>query len=419
MDERKRTFDGADMQINTAVKRLRPEEILGGRDEPGKAVTRLLLNRAQFSRVIGKGGQTITHVRSATGVYMKGSDIDEENRLVLLTGGVDQVLGAFDIITDFLHQAILADFAGQPVRPGGMDLSVHLLLEHSKAGRVVGQKGAMMQNIKHKSGATQIKMEKDPMDVGGIPLRKLTIEGPMPAVRRAHMLILELFVDPNVAGGYNAYGGMVDPMAAGSPIGQIRVDQPTVHMVPVPFPNLVNYGVQAETVRQLTEMKAYLWRHFSLDLSISREVVAPPGMVPGTPMNRSNEGVYYGPNPALPPSPQNKGNRPTIESIIESRRASNPSEVCFSIPRMAVGAIIGKGGQKLRDLQAQFGVRVYIEKEDFNGKRMVVLSYGGETPMDPSLVDTALQECRDHIEALVEEQLKQRSDGNPDGLLVE
>lgn len=34
-----------------------------------------------------------------------------------------------------------------------------------------------------------------------------------------------------------------------------------IHLVPVPFPTLVNYGVQPETVRQLTEMKAYLLRH--------------------------------------------------------------------------------------------------------------------------------------------------------------
>ena len=32
------------------------EDIGVGREEPGKAITRLLLNRAQFSRVIGKGG---------------------------------------------------------------------------------------------------------------------------------------------------------------------------------------------------------------------------------------------------------------------------------------------------------------------------------------------------------------------------
>lgn len=100
IEERKRTFEpAADIQMNNVAKRLRPgkifsythgkwrfifylEEILGGREEPGKAICRLLLNRAQFSRVIGKGGQTITHVRNATGVYMKGSDLDEENRLV-------------------------------------------------------------------------------------------------------------------------------------------------------------------------------------------------------------------------------------------------------------------------------------------------------------------------------------------------
>jgi hypothetical protein len=44
--------------------------------------------------------------------------------------------------------------------------------------------------------------------------------------------------------------------------------QPTIvdpntgtQMVPVPFPSLESFGVQRETVRQLTEMKAYLWRH--------------------------------------------------------------------------------------------------------------------------------------------------------------
>ena len=32
----------------------------------------------------------------------------------------------------------------------------------SKAGRVVGQKGAMIQSLKVKSGAMQIRMQKDP-----------------------------------------------------------------------------------------------------------------------------------------------------------------------------------------------------------------------------------------------------------------
>ena len=58
------------------------EDIVGGRDDPTKSIARLLLNRAQFSRVIGKGGQTIAHIRNNTGVMIKGMDVDEETRLV-------------------------------------------------------------------------------------------------------------------------------------------------------------------------------------------------------------------------------------------------------------------------------------------------------------------------------------------------
>lgn len=90
MEERKRTFDGTaipgDMNMNMTQqpKRLRPEEIVGGRDDPSKAISRLLLNRSQFSRIIGKGGQTIAQIRNNTGVLIKGTDIDDDNRLVSL-----------------------------------------------------------------------------------------------------------------------------------------------------------------------------------------------------------------------------------------------------------------------------------------------------------------------------------------------
>lgn len=53
-----------------------------------------------------------------------------------------------------------------------------------KAGKAVGSKGSMMQTIKVKSGAVSIRIEKDPMDVQGVSLRKLTIEGNVGSVRR-------------------------------------------------------------------------------------------------------------------------------------------------------------------------------------------------------------------------------------------
>lgn len=87
------------------------------------------------------------------------------------------------------------------------------------------------------------------------------------------MLVQELYIDQNAPapGGYNAYGGGMDHTARnnGYGSGTSAYDAPiggggvSAHMATVPFPTLVNYGVQPETVRQLTEMKMYLWRHVS------------------------------------------------------------------------------------------------------------------------------------------------------------
>lgn len=108
--------------------------------------------------------------------------------------------------------------------------------------------------------------------------------------------------------------------------------------------------------------------------------------------------------------------RPTIDSIIDARRAANPNEVCFSIPKNCVGAVIGKGGQNLRELSAEYNVRVYIEKEDFNGKRMVVLAYQANPeagPIDPHTVDMSLRNCQQQIERIVDDQLKAKSNSDP------
>lgn len=114
---------------------------------------------------------------------------------------------------------------------------------------------------------------------------------------RAHLLIQEIYVEPTPMSSNPSFGGYPNPGVdniATSPVGipnHVRgnnfvlirhrfyyvplqvVEQPSVQMVPVPFPNLVNYGVQSETVRQLTEMKAYLWRHVSLIATSNIEFV--------------------------------------------------------------------------------------------------------------------------------------------------
>lgn len=44
--------------------------------------TRLLLTRAEFSCIIGRGGLNVTKIRSTCGAFIQGCDIDDQNRLV-------------------------------------------------------------------------------------------------------------------------------------------------------------------------------------------------------------------------------------------------------------------------------------------------------------------------------------------------
>jgi len=81
------------------MKRLRAEDIVG---DDRKVTTRLLLNRAEFSKVIGKGGQTIAHIRNTFGANIKGADVDEEHRIVIITGHLKQVIDSFDLIAEVI-----------------------------------------------------------------------------------------------------------------------------------------------------------------------------------------------------------------------------------------------------------------------------------------------------------------------------
>ena len=105
IDDRKRSFESAVdyqqvQQGITAIdqqKRLRAEDIIG---DERRVTTRLLLNRAEFSKVIGKGGQTIAHIRNTFGANIKGSDVDAEHRIVIVSGHIKQVIDSFDLIAE-------------------------------------------------------------------------------------------------------------------------------------------------------------------------------------------------------------------------------------------------------------------------------------------------------------------------------
>lgn len=77
-----------------------------------------------------------------------------------------------------------------------------------------------------------------------------------------------------------------------------------------------------------------------------------------------------------PPGSMDSGKR-SIEAVMATKREDRPRDLFFAIPRSCVGGIIGRGGQFIRDLQTEFGVKVYVEKEEYGSQRICNLSFMG------------------------------------------
>lgn len=380
------------------AKRFRPDEILGS---PGddRVITRLLMSRLEFSKLIGKGGSTISHIRSTSGVNCRGTNMEDDSRLVLIVGPFHNVMRAFDMITEVLNNGTNMDHGV---------FSVSVLLEHSKAGKIVGAKGATIQRIQSESGCGNIRIEKEPKEYSDVQLRKLAIEGTLSAVRRAHYMVHDLYAQDALYSASKASGnayphglqgqGAYSNQFAAQPHTGMQMSNPGFSQSPegaLPFPSLVQHGVQRETVVQLSEMKGYLSRHFGLNLSIFKEgaVINKPQAIPTM--------APYKP----PASPE----KLSLEDTISLRKQKAPAhqEMCFGVPKHYVGGIIGKSGNILKTLQSEYNVRVHVEKENYGGdKRLVVLSavVGVEAIADDNEKINAFLRCHQRILAIIQEQ---------------
>ena len=99
----------------------------------------------------------------------------------------------------------------------------------------------------------------------------------------------------------------------------------------------------------------------------------------------------------------------TAEQMLAQRDLTSPFQLCFAVPSSCVGGIIGKGGKLLRALQAEFGVRVYVEKEEYMGQRIVCLTYTGCVQSDAA---STSQPCLEPQAEEETERLQQSSAGN-------
>lgn len=166
------------------------------------------------------------------------------SRLFTITGTFRQVCECFDIIADFLFRinSQSAVVSGQ---------SFHVLIEHSKAGKLIGTNGTTLQSIKKHSHCSQIRICKEQNRVHGVNLRVMIFEGPIVSVKHAHRICQSILAEPAPLG--------VVPATAEKPslsIGKHHDESKDGQGLALPA--LVSLGVSLDAIQRVKDLQEYL-----------------------------------------------------------------------------------------------------------------------------------------------------------------
>lgn len=199
--------------------------------------------------------------------------------------------------------------------------TVSLLVEDAKVGKIVGPKAATVQMIRTKSGASQIRVLKPALEVEGVIFRSLIIEGSLLAICSAHFLLHELFLDP---------------------IPSYTVSADT-------FENslqcLSEQHVPQHIIMKYHELRNFLTNEFGLNLLVIQEQNTEDG-------NSSSDS--------------------------QDSKDKKEQRCEFPIPKENAGSLIGKGGETLRALEAEFKLHIHVDKVPINEHHRSVVIIGDD-----------------------------------------
>jgi hypothetical protein len=153
------------------------------------------------------------------------------------------------------------------------------------------------------------------------------------------------------------------PQPFGAPPGFMGSSSPPRPPV-IPISTLQSIGLHSDVVTRLRELQSYL-NQFGLDLQVldSRPQMPPIGFPPGD---------YHHPHASSASSHGGGGLSHSLSTASLGGGGPDGSrKLEFYIPRETVGGLIGRGGQGLRDLMHETGCKIYIDKTEMDGARLV------------------------------------------------
>lgn len=340
-------------------------------DETAWLHVRAIISSPEAATVIGKGGENVSKIRSMSGAKCTVSDYQKGavERILTVIGVVDAVAKAFGLIIRTLNNEPLAE----PSSAHSKTYPLRLLVPHVLIGSIIGKGGARIKEIQEASGARLNASDSC------LPLsteRSLVVTGVADAVHIATYYVgstlleqlNERFGGPSASAYATRSGG---PAAPGG-----------MQVIPyVPQPAGGNYGSRDNYSRGRPDPRSH---HMPPNQAYAPQYGHPHAAQPNPAVPMHYGGPAAGGYGAGPHMQQQQHAGPHVpqphagahgQPLPGGAIPGAPLTQQIFIPNDMVGAIIGKGGQKINEIRQVSGSVIKInEPQDNSNERLVTIT---------------------------------------------
>ncbi|KAK4230662.1 hypothetical protein QBC38DRAFT_356297 [Podospora fimiseda] len=352
------------------------------RDETQWIHIRAIITSPEAATIIGKGGENVSKIRQMSGAKCTVSDYQKGavERILTVSGVVDAVAKAFGLIIRTLNNEPLAE----PSNHNSKTYPLRLLIPHVLIGSIIGKGGARIKEIQEASGA-RLNASDSCLPLSGE--RSLVVMGVADAVHIATYYVgstlLEQLTERFGGAAASAYATRSGGPAAAVPGG--------LQVIPYsPQPATGNYGNRDNYHRNRPDPRSHhMPPHQPYPPpQYGAHPQAQPG--PAVPMHYGGHaaaGGYGAVAPHMQPHAPHAGHvgpQPHVGPHGAPVPAAAGGGAALTqqifIPNDMVGAIIGKGGQKINEIRQISGSVIKInEPQDSSNERLVTITGTEET----------------------------------------
>ncbi|KAL2133916.1 hypothetical protein VTI74DRAFT_1390 [Chaetomium olivicolor] len=341
-------------------------------DETAWIHVRAVISSPEAATIIGKGGENVSKIRQMSGAKCTVSDYQKGavERILTVSGIVDAVAKAFGLIIRTLNNEPLGEASNQHSKT----YPLRLLIPHVLIGSIIGKGGARIKEIQEASGARLNASDSClPMSTE----RSLVVMGVADAVHIATYYVgstlLEQLNERFGGAAASAYATRSGGPAGGVPGG--------MQVIPYnPQPAGGNYGNRDNYHRGRQDPRS----HHMAPQSYAPQYGHPHQPLPtaAVPMAYGTHAAgAYGPGPhvqphhAGPAGPHAHAGPHGQPMAGGAAMPGAPLTQQIYIPNDMVGAIIGKGGQKINEIRQVSGSVIKInEPQDNSNERLVTIT---------------------------------------------